>query len=407
MKTHIRRRSRWRRPWRPWMTDVLALAAALAFFVAALLTPLMARAEPAGSVIEAANAVMAPGGPDGMTVLVYCRDRRLWRMDFGDIAPDAALPVASASKWAAAALVMTAVDDGLMALDAPVGVWLPDASGPGTAASVRQLLSFTAGQGGLSGGADTRQSTRMTLQESAAQIARRPLVDPAGSTFRYGGPSLQLAGAALENATGLSWNEAFRQRLAAPLGLTDARWSGALGREAGGPVTNPNLQAGLVITAEDYGRFIAMLANDGVFAGREVLSPGAVDALMTVQTDGAVMAFLPPGAGSEARYNLGSWCEQAWPDGRCRMASSPGALGAYPWVDRETGLAGLFFMRHRLPPVAEALRRLRARIVETASCPGGTEMGPVTFRYRLTPPLHPSGAPGGHDDGIKDKGDIL
>lgn len=352
------------------MTDVLALIAALGFFVAAVLTPLMARAQPAPSVVGAAQAVMGPAGPDGMTVLVYCRDVRLWRLDLGDMDADAALPVASASKWLAAALVMTAVDDGRMTLDAPVGAWLPGATGPGADATVRQLLSFTAGQGGLLGGADIRQSTRMTLQQSAAEIARRRLTDPAGSTFRYGGPSLQLAGAALENVTGLSWEEAFQQKLGRPLGLNDARWSGALGREDRGPVTNPNLQAGLVITAEDYGRFLGMLAAGGVFEGREILSRDAVDTLMTVQTEGVTMAFRPPGAEGEAQYNLGSWCERAWSGGACRLASSPGALGAYPWVDRETGLAGFFFMRHRLPPVAEDLRRLRARILETQSCPG-------------------------------------
>lgn len=380
MKTPIRRRSAERGRWRSWMTDVLVLIIALGFFAAALLTPLMARAEPAPAVVQAARSVMGPGGPDGMTILVYCRDQRLWRMDLGDIDADAAIPVASASKWLAAALVMTAVDDGRLALDTPVGVWLPDLSGPGTGTTLRQLLSFTAGQGGLLGGTDTRQSTRMTLQESAAQIARRRLTDPAGSTFRYGGPSLQLAGAALETATGLSWAEAFQQRLAGPLGLTHVRWSGALGRDQGGPVTNPNLQAGLVITAEDYGRFLGMLAAGGVFEGREVLSRTAVDTLMTVQTRGMPMAFRPPGAQGDAQYNLGSWCEQAWSGGACRVASSPGALGAYPWVDRETGLAGLFFMRHRLSPVAEDLRRLRAQIIETRSCPRHTPGSPLSAR---------------------------
>ncbi|MFN3536574.1 MAG: serine hydrolase domain-containing protein [Brevundimonas sp.] len=380
MKMRTRRRNRWLDVWRPWMTDALALMAALGFFIAALVTPLMARAEPAPSVVQAARAVMGPAGPGGMTVLVYCRDQRLWRLDLGDIDRDAALPVASASKWLTAALVMTAVDDGRMALDTPVGAWLPDATGPGTRATLRQLLSFTAGQGGLLGGTDTRQSTRMTLQQSAAGIARRRLTDPAGSTFRYGGPSLQLAGAALETATGLSWDEAFQQRLARPLGLTDARWSGALGRQQAGPVTNPNLQAGLIITAEDYGRFLGMLAAGGAFEGRQILSRDAVDALMTVQTVGVTMAFRPPGAEGDAQYNLGSWCELAGSGGACRVASSPGALGAYPWVDRETGVAALFFMRHRLPPVAEDLRRLRARILETQSCPRHAPGSPFSAR---------------------------
>ena len=65
------------------------------------------------------------------------------------------------------------------------------------------------------------------------------------------------------------------------------------------------------------------------------------------------MAYVPPGAaGKNLQYALGNWCEGVGADGRCTMASSPGMLGTYPWIDRSSGLYGLFFLNRRLPLVA-------------------------------------------------------
>jgi CubicO group peptidase (beta-lactamase class C family) len=132
-------------------------------------------------------------------------------------------------------------------------------------------------------------------------------------------------------------------------------------------VRNPNLQGGAYTTAEDYGRFLGMVAGGGALDGHRVLSEAAVEELEKVQTTGLPMAYRPPGLVDVAAYDLGNWCEVAGPDGACLLASSPGAFGAYPWIDRRTGLYGLFFLKHQLPLVVEPIRQARELILSGAT----------------------------------------
>ena len=264
----------------------------------------------------------------------------------------------------AAALVMTVVDEGRLSLDEPIGRRLPDFQGPSGEITLRQLLSYTAGQGGLMGMSDILQDSGLTLADSAARIAARPQADPPGTVFRYGGPSLQVAGALVEQATGRRWADLFDERIARPLGLTSTTWGHPLRPNLDpAKVSNPNLQGGVYTTAEDYGRFLGMIAGDGAAGGRRILSQGAVEEMQRVQTAGRPMAYKPPGVSDLEAYDLGNWCEVAAPDGACLLASSPGAFGVYPWIDRRTGLYGLFFLKHQLPLVVDPIREARALIL--------------------------------------------
>lgn len=338
-------------------------------FVLLLALGLALAARPAAAAVPPAgldarlDAILARGAP-GVSVLVYRNGALLYRMDRGHIAPGDRLPVASASKWMAAALVMTVVDEGRLSLDEPIGRRLPEFQGPSGEITLRQLLSYTAGQGGLLGMSDILQDSGLTLADSAARIAARPQADPPGAVFRYGGPSLQVAGALVEQATGRRWADLFDERIARPLGLTSTTWGHPL-RPNLDParVSNPNLQGGVYTTAEDYGRFLGMIAGGGAAGGRRILSEAAVAEMERVQTAGRPMAYKPPGISDLEAYDLGNWCEVAAPDGACLMASSPGAFGVYPWIDRRTGLYGLFFLKHQLPLVVTPIREARALIL--------------------------------------------
>ena len=324
--------------------------------------PAAAAVPPAG-LEQRLDAILARGAP-GVSVLVYRDGDLLYRLERGRIAPGDRLPVASASKWMAAALVMTVVDEGRLSLDEPIGRRLPEFQGPSGEITLRQLLSYTAGQGGLMGMSDILQDSGLTLAESAARIAARHQADPPGAVFRYGGPSLQVAGALVEQATGRRWADLFDERIALPLGLTATTWGHPL-RPNLDPkkVTNPNLQGGVYTTAEDYGRFLGMIAGGGAVGGRRILSEAAIAEMERVQTAGRPMAYKPPGIGDLEAYDLGNWCEAPAPDGACLMASSPGAFGVYPWIDRRTGLYGLFFLKHQLPLVVAPIREARALIL--------------------------------------------
>lgn len=316
------------------------------------------------------DRIVSADGASGVTLLVFRKDRLLYRIDAGRISGDTVLPVASASKWMVAALVMRLVDAGKLSLDAPIGERLPEYTGAAARITLRQILSFTSGQGSIENASDLWQDPHISLRESARLLAAIPLTDPPGSAFRYGSAAMQIAGALVEQATGESWARAFDDWLGRPLGLTHTVWIHPLWpRLAPQDLHNPVLQAGVLTTAADYGRFLAMLANDGVFAGQRILAHTSVETMERVQTADARMAFIPGGR-TDLRYALGNWCEAADVAGRCTIVSSPGILGTYPWIDRRSGLYGVFFMHRRLPLVEQDVQAARRTIESSAARDG-------------------------------------
>lgn len=305
-------------------------------------------------------------GNAGVTAIIMREGRLLFRMDIGNIDADAQYPVASASKWMTAALVMTVVDEGKLSLDEPISGHLPEFSGEAAGTTLRQLLAQTAGEGSLKGLVDIKQDPRITLAESAREVARRPLEDPPGKVFKYGGPGFQVAGALVEAVTGRRWADLFKERISGPLGMSRTYWEHLPNRGVPPEQTlNPLLQGGVVTTANDYMRFLAMLAQGGEYDGRRILSAQAVDTMESVQTLGKTKGYLPVGArrGANLQYALGNWCEAWSADGRCTLVSSSGAFGTYPWIDRTSGIYGIFFTRTRMPLVIDDFIKARAAIL--------------------------------------------
>lgn len=337
--------------------SILPLAAGLAAVVA-LASPARAAAPPP-ALQPALKQVVRDGAP-GVVAVVFRDGHEIYRAQAGTFDPDRAIPIASASKWMTATLVMTLVDEGKLDLDEPIGAKLPELSGEVAKITLRQLLSFTSGQGGLTPMADLNQDVGMSLEASALAIAQRPLEDRPGAAFKYGSGAMQLAGLLAERASGQSWAALFQARIAGPLGMTHTWWGNPLKPDVPPDrVRNPNLQAGVFTTAGDYARFLHMLAAGGAYPGGRILSPRAFSAMETAQTLKVPRAFMPPGMPPTAHYAIGNWCESVGPDGACVMASSPGAFGVYPWIDRKSGLYGLFFLQYRLGPVADDIRRAR------------------------------------------------
>ncbi|MFM6853766.1 MAG: serine hydrolase domain-containing protein, partial [Sphingopyxis sp.] len=235
------------------------------------------------AALDAARAMLAKG-TDGVTIIHGGPDGQFTRADMGGITTDTAYPIASASKWLVAAMVMSLVDDGRLTLDQPVSTWLPNSPPAARTITLRHLLAQTSGvAGSLNELYDLRQDHRITLRQSADQILARPPVAPPGAQFTYGGPGFQIVGAVVEAVTGQRWAAAFQQRIAQPLGMQSMQWTHL---QFGAPTPpaaqtrNPVLQGGAVSTAEDYRRFLAMLAGGGVYDGRRILSAAAVTTML-------------------------------------------------------------------------------------------------------------------------------
>lgn len=152
---------------------------------------------------------------------------------------DALFRLASVSKLFVAAAAIALVGQGKLDLDLPITEWLP-AFEPRferepAAISLRHLLTHTSGLGygflepedgplrraEVSDGMDR---TGITLAENLSRLARVPLLFRPGSRFSYS-LGLDVAGALIEAATGLSLPQAVRVLVTEPLGLNDTSFS--------------------------------------------------------------------------------------------------------------------------------------------------------------------------------------
>lgn len=295
------------------------------------------------------------------SVAVMRGETTLYERYMGAYGPRTQVPIASASKWMVGATIMSLVDEGRLRLEAPVSTYLPELPPAYGALRLDQLMSYTAGLPGLRDFIELRQPANISLLESAMMAARAPLVAAPGVRFDYGGPNLQFVGAAAERVSGMSWHELFRQRISRPLGMTSTLWGRV--RQApdpAAPVRNPVLQGGAWTTLGDHAAFLTMIAQSGTYRGAKVLSPGAIAAMDRIMTMGLQKGAAMPGEGpGKAEYMIAHWCERIGEDGLCDLSSSPGAFGAYPWIDRRADIHGLILVQDQRPRIAASQMVLR------------------------------------------------
>ena len=327
---------------------------------------------------------------DGLALSISTGDGTVYEKAFGAWAIEENTGIASATKWVTAATMMTIVEDGLLSLDEPIGKHLPAfASGDKATVTLRHLLSHTSGivpqQPCLFA---TRQ---MTLGQCADQISAPPLMFRPGSSFHYGAGAMQVAGRLAEVVTGKPWAELFAERMAAPLGMQQTVYGGARGEKEGGSgATNPHIAAGIDTTLRDYDRFLAMLHRGGASAtGAVVLQPSSVAELERSQTAAAAYPTCPledgfcgdttglglvwgDPSGEQIPYGLGTWMWRTSGDGQATLATSPGAWGTTPWIDRCSGYRAVLIMNasgKKARPIFEDVAVLIES--ELAKVPGG------------------------------------
>jgi CubicO group peptidase (beta-lactamase class C family) len=250
------------------------------------------------------------------------------------MARDSIFRIASVSKPVTAAAVLALVEDGRLALDAPVAEWLPELAKPTVVRTpsspvddvvpadrpitVEDLLSFRAGWGfpddfflpAVQALLAFQQDGRAPYlqpgpDEWLAALSRIPMVRRPGAAWLYNTCS-DLQGVLVARASGSSFPDFLAERFFGPLGMTDTAFAvpeskrarfttaytpGELGTleradtPDGGfsrPPAFPSGAGGLVSTADDLLAFGRMLANAGAAPdGTPVLSPTSVSRMTT------------------------------------------------------------------------------------------------------------------------------
>ncbi|GGM49871.1 serine hydrolase domain-containing protein [Dactylosporangium sucinum] len=252
--------------------------------------------------------------------------------EFGGTAPmrrDTPFRITSMTKPMVAAAAMMLVEDGTLALDAPVERWLPELAGRRVLRRpdadlddtvpadrpllVEDLLTFRLGHGLLLGPeadypvaaagraldlalAEPDPRTPHPPDEWLRRFATLPLLHQPGERWMYNSGTLVL-GALLARASGAALDELLRERLFTPLGMTStgfslhpavaarlpARYLGGIRQPLSAPSdwtqrpVFPDGSAGLASTVDDvvtFGRFL-------LSRGAGLLSPASVTAMTT------------------------------------------------------------------------------------------------------------------------------
>jgi CubicO group peptidase (beta-lactamase class C family) len=277
----------------------------------------------------------------GMVGLVARGDRiEVQAVGFADVdgtcpmARGSIFRIASITKPITGAAVMMLVEDGRIALEDPVGHWLPELASPvvvRTPASpvddvvpavrpitVVDLLTFRAGYGfpsdfslpavgllfsELKQGPPQPQLVAAP-DEWMAALSRIPLLHQPGEAWLYNTCS-DILGVLIARVSGRPLPEFLAERLFEPLGMVDTGFevpagkldrftsyyradpSGGLelvdatGGQWSSPPAFPSGAGGLVSTADDWHCFARMLLADGNVGGRQLLSPSSVRQMTT------------------------------------------------------------------------------------------------------------------------------
>ena len=258
----------------------------------------------------------------------------------GTVTQQTPLESASTSKWVSAAIILTLVDKGLLALsDTPQKYlsqteWPVDAASPLSGITLSQLLSF---QSGLNEDALCNNLPNADYFNCVATIAENnvALGTAPGDTFYYASNHLQVAGAMAVRAGGYESWAALYQAFKQETGLfahSDYNLPST---------TNPRLAGGMTWTGDDYIEFIRAFKTGAFYSSLALVNQAASDQL------GAIAIGNSPamaGINEDWHYGYGMWIEchsQVWNCTTVTQVSSPGAYGAYPFWNRQHDYFGI------------------------------------------------------------------
>lgn len=232
-----------------------------------------------------------------------------------DITTDSPMATGSVGKHMTSFALMQLVDDGEVALDDPVVEHLPEfelADDRYTDITIRQLLSHTSGLP-----SPTIVEPAANLREGVERLQDWELQSEPGEQYFYSNMNYHVAGRLIETVAEVPFATYLEENLFQPLGMDDTRSVATSGAD------DPGLQAGhvtaygttlpmqemeqllagaggVVTTAEDQARWLAMLTNDGAAPGGEqLLSPELLEEAQSSQpgTDGEGLGWHLSGEG--------------------------------------------------------------------------------------------------------------
>jgi CubicO group peptidase (beta-lactamase class C family) len=342
----------------------------------------------------ALNADVASGKIPGAYLLIGRKGQVAFSQGFGVQGPGQTTPasdetiyrVFSMTKPVVAVTAMTLEQEGKLDLDAPVSKYLPafanikvwQKEGDPVASTkpmlVRHLMSHTSGiiysfiqpqlpisKAWVAGG---EGRTDLTAKEWSEQVvAKLPMIAEPGAAWNYS-QGLDVLGGVIESITGQRLDVAIKERITGPLGMTDTGFTQPQEKSARFAQSktkdplyydytwdNPFKSGGggLSSTAEDYLRFVLMLANKGTYQGVQILKPETLDKMLVDQTTAEIRGkgLFFPGAG----MGFGLGMSLVIDDTKQRPANGTfswnGIAGTEWWYDPKNDVFMIFMQQDR------------------------------------------------------------
>lgn len=268
----------------------------------------------------------------------------LYEFSAGGVNENTVFEMGSATKWISSSVILMLAEQGYFSLDDEVGDYLPIFNDEGKGQfTARHAFSMSSGLFD-----DTRPHTDplLTLEESVNVIAlNTPFIfSPPGSNIAYDGKQMQVIGRIAEVVTGNDWRTIAKEQLFDRCTMSNSQYD-VFG-------INPAVAGGLSTNAHDYLVFLKMIMDDGVCNQQRILESGSIQEMFTNQTNDAPVLESPwpsnhpdyPYAKDDLRYSFGSWILAENPaTGVIEELTSPGAWGAFPWIDKRRNLYGVIF----------------------------------------------------------------
>ena len=228
--------------------------------------------------------------------------------DAPDTAPDSIFLVASITKPVTAAAVMLLVDRGLICLDDPVSLYIPEFKGRDRERiTVRQLLCHTSGMPDMLPENEALRRAHEPLSTFVERAITTPLLFEPGTAFSYQSKGILLAAEIVQRLTAQPLREFEAEQIFAPLGMSqtalglgpypldqlvwcgttmdeseEARswgWNTAYWRDLGAP------WGGMHTTTTDIATLLQAMLNGGEYGGFRLLSKAGAAAMKQDQNE--------------------------------------------------------------------------------------------------------------------------
>lgn len=296
-----------------------------------------------------------------VVALVYKDDKIVYRKELGeDFTGKTQVAVGASGQWLTAALAMAYVDEGKITLDTKAAKLIP-VLGKYMKGYITLLhcLTHTDGlegdKGGLAGLAPKAKFE--SLEEEMNHFAtKREIVTNPQTEFFYTNVGMNIAGRMLEVVSKKTFDRIVVEKILRPLKMRNTTFY-----NYDNMTINPSV--GAMSTANDYINFLAMILNNGMFEGKQIISEKSLTEMNKAQFTDLPVKYTPKGT-EGLHYGFGAWLFEEDGSGNGTVISSPSLTGTWPYVDKKNKYAAILLAPSSKEEGKELFTQFKAAVDE-------------------------------------------